>query len=35
MPELIARVAKDRREYLNWGRDTLGWALYVFAGAAK
>jgi SAM-dependent methyltransferase len=30
VPELLARVEKDRREYLNWGRDTLGWALYVF-----
>ena len=31
VPELLARVEKDRREYLNWGRDTMGWALYVFA----
>lgn len=29
--ELLARVEKSRREYLNWGRETLGWALYVFA----
>jgi SAM-dependent methyltransferase len=29
--ELLTRVAKSRREYLNWGRDTLGWALYLFA----
>jgi SAM-dependent methyltransferase len=28
--ELLARVEHSRREYLNWGRDTLGWALYVF-----
>jgi SAM-dependent methyltransferase len=34
VPELLTRVEKDRREYLNWGRDTLGWALYVFARAA-
>lgn len=31
VPDLLARTEKDRREYLNWGRDTLGWALYVFA----
>jgi len=29
--ELLARVEKSRREYLSWGRDTLGWALYLFA----
>jgi SAM-dependent methyltransferase len=29
--ELLTRVEKSRREYLNWGRDTLGWALYLFA----
>jgi SAM-dependent methyltransferase len=29
--ELLTRVEKNRREYLNWGRDTLGWALYLFA----
>jgi SAM-dependent methyltransferase len=31
VPELLARVEKSRREYLNWGRDTLSWALYLFA----
>ncbi len=31
LPELLARVEKERHEYLTWGRDTLGWALYVFA----
>ena len=29
--ELLTRVAKNRKEFLSWGRDTLGWALYVFA----
>ena len=29
--ELVARVELRRREYLEWGRETLGWALYVFA----
>ena len=28
--ELVARVAKNRHEYVTWGRDTLGWALYLF-----
>lgn len=30
LPELLERVAKDKALYLRWGRDTLGWALYVF-----
>jgi SAM-dependent methyltransferase len=29
-PELLRRVAKSRDEYLTWGRDVLGWALYLF-----
>ena len=28
--ELVTRVAKNRHEYITWGRDTLGWALYLF-----
>lgn len=28
--ELVERVAKERALYLRWGRDTLGWAIYVF-----
>jgi SAM-dependent methyltransferase len=28
--ELAARVARERATYLRWGRDTLGWAIYVF-----
>lgn len=28
--ELMSRVEKSRREYLRWGRDTIGWALYLF-----
>ena len=31
VPELLDRIEKSRREYLSWGRDTLGWALYLFA----
>ena len=30
VPELLARVGRARREYLTWGRETLGWALYLF-----
>ncbi|MGA2512340.1 MAG: class I SAM-dependent methyltransferase [Candidatus Limnocylindrales bacterium] len=29
--ELVTRVAKSRHEYLTWGRETLGWGLYLFA----
>jgi SAM-dependent methyltransferase len=31
LPELLERVERSRHEYLAWGRDTLGWALYLFA----
>jgi hypothetical protein len=27
---LLERVAKGKSAYLRWGRDTLGWAIYVF-----
>jgi SAM-dependent methyltransferase len=30
LPELLERVAKDKATYLRWGRDTMGWAIYVF-----
>jgi SAM-dependent methyltransferase len=30
VPEILARVAHGRTNYLRWGRDTLGWALYLF-----
>jgi trans-aconitate methyltransferase len=30
LPELLGRVAKSKSAYLRWGRDTLGWAIYVF-----
>ena len=30
VPELLARVRKGRAAYLRWGRDTLGWSIYVF-----
>jgi len=34
VPEILARVAHGRTNYLRWGRDTLGWALYLFQKAA-
>ena len=30
LEELTSRVARKREVYLRWGRDTLGWAIYVF-----
>jgi SAM-dependent methyltransferase len=30
LPELTGRVAKERLTYLRWGRDAVGWAIYVF-----
>ena len=30
LDELVERVEKDRATYLHWGRDTVGWAIYMF-----
>lgn len=30
VPELLARMRRGRDAYLRWGRDTLGWAVYLF-----
>ena len=30
LPELTERVARERATYLRWGRDAVGWAIYVF-----
>jgi SAM-dependent methyltransferase len=30
VPQLLDRVNRMRHEYLTWGRQTLGWALYLF-----
>jgi SAM-dependent methyltransferase len=30
LPDLLERVARDKAAYLKWGRDVLGWAIYVF-----
>ena len=29
-PELLKKVKKAKKEYLLYGRDTIGWAIYVF-----
>lgn len=34
LPELLDRVSKSRAAYLRWGRDTIGWAIYVFRSSA-
>jgi len=30
LPEITERVAKAKKAYLRWGRETLGWAIYVY-----
>jgi SAM-dependent methyltransferase len=30
LEELQARVSSERESYLRWGRETLGWAVYLF-----
>jgi len=30
VPEILTRVARGRTNYLQWGRDTVGWAIYLF-----
>jgi len=29
-PELLERTRTGKESYLRWGRDTIGWAVYVF-----
>jgi hypothetical protein len=28
--EVLKRVRENRENYLRWGRETFGWAIYVF-----
>lgn len=35
LPDLLERVAKQKAAYLRWGRDTLGWAIYLFTRKAS
>ena len=30
LAEVVERVSKARAAYLRWGRDALGWAIYIF-----
>ena len=30
LPEIVERIDKERSLFLRWGRETLGWAIYVF-----
>jgi SAM-dependent methyltransferase len=34
IPEILARINKGQVNYLKWGRDTVGWALYLFQNSA-
>jgi SAM-dependent methyltransferase len=33
--EILARTRADRDQYLKWGRDELGWAVYLFAAPSE
>ena len=35
LPELLRKVDEEKATYLRWGRDTLGWAIYVFRRKPK
>jgi SAM-dependent methyltransferase len=30
LPELLAKLNREKNLYLKWERDTIGWAIYVF-----
>ncbi|MFW6184777.1 MAG: class I SAM-dependent methyltransferase, partial [Chloroflexota bacterium] len=30
VPQLVSRQREQQQEYLQYGRDTLGWAIYLF-----
>ncbi|MFO7587461.1 MAG: class I SAM-dependent methyltransferase [Gemmatimonadota bacterium] len=30
LPEIVERVEREKSAYLRWGRDVVGWAIYVF-----
>jgi SAM-dependent methyltransferase len=35
LTEVVERVEKARATYLRWGRDTLGWAIYMFRSRSR
>jgi hypothetical protein len=34
LKEIMDHVARQREIYLRWGRDTVGWAMYLFRKAS-
>jgi hypothetical protein len=34
LPDLLGRVRRHFDAYLRWGRDTLGWCIYLFRAPA-
>jgi trans-aconitate methyltransferase len=30
VPEIVKRIDREKATYLQWGRDTVGWAIYLF-----
>jgi len=30
LPEILERMKHEKRVYLQWQRDAMGWALYVY-----
>ena len=34
VPEILERVNRGQENYLQWGRDTLGWAIYLFQNSS-
>ncbi len=30
LPDLLSRARRDFDAYLRWGRDSLGWCIYLF-----
>ena len=34
LPEILAQVKRNQTNYLQWGRETVGWAIYLFQNAA-
>ena len=35
VPELLERVRQAKHDYLRWGRDSVGWALYLYRKSAS
>jgi len=30
LTEIVKRIDREKATYLQWGRDTVGWAIYLF-----